>query len=157
MQRRPRGIICDALSRGVRIGNAMKRTSLLRWMAIWTVKAGCQLLTFTDCPRCRRIFHLQSPFLNVPSNPSALNFPTRGCQPANRGAKGAVSSNRPADVRSIVGELSLPNNRRALDRHGNFCRFTLLNSQSCRADPPPIKRTGAARGENLTQLRKQQR
>jgi len=89
--------------------------------------------------------------------------PDRGAElsnkglPANRGAKGAVSSIRPADVRSIVAELSLPNNRRALDRPGNFCRFTLLNSQSCRADPPPIKRTGAARGENLAQLRKQQR
>ena len=69
------------LSRGVGIDNAMKRTSLLRWMTIRTVKARRQLLTFTGCPRCRRIFHSQSPFLNVPSNPSALNFPTRGCRP----------------------------------------------------------------------------
>jgi hypothetical protein len=43
--------------------------------------------------------------------------------------------------------LSLANNRRVLDRHGNFCRFTLLNSQSCRADPPPSNGPGPPAGK----------
>lgn len=77
--------------------------------------------------------------------------------PANRGAKRAVSSNRPIDVRSIVGELSLANDRRALDGHGDLCRFTLLNGRFCRASPLPIEWTGAARGKYFTALREEQR
>jgi len=62
--------------------------------------------------------------------PVRAKLPTKRL-PTNRRAKRAVFPNGPVDAGSIVRELGLTNDRRALDGDGDFSRLALLNCRCC--------------------------
>jgi hypothetical protein len=75
--------------------------------------------------------------------------------PADGRTKRAIFPNSPTNARSIVWELSLPNDYRTVDGCGNFSRPTSPNGRCCRTGPLTVERTGAAGGADITEVRQE--
>jgi len=73
--------------------------------------------------------------------------------PADCRTKRAIFPNSPTNARSIVWELSLPNDYRTVDGCGNFGRRTSPNGRCCRTAPLTVEWT--AGGADIAEVRQE--